>query len=226
VKALKKKLGGKTIKFGASTGKTPPKAAFFSLVAGVLILLCLFTFVYLAQELREQNLAAFDVKITGWVSALTHPLVTPVMYWASLLGSVPVTTGISGAAAFYFLRRRSYREALATITASLGAFLLETTLKETFQRPRPSIPHLMEAHGYSFPSGHTTIAAALFLILSYLWYRHTRNHRWLGPSASIFLALLIGISRLYLGVHYPSDVLAGFALGAAWGLVILLFLHR
>lgn len=146
------------------------------------------------------------------------------MRWASFFGSVPVMIGISSAAALYFLRRKNYREALAAVAASLGAFFLETVLKEIFRRPRPPHAPPAEAYGYSFPSGHATVAAALFLVLAWLWYRRTRR-RWPGP-AGLLLTLLIGTSRIYLGAHYPSDVLAGFVLGIAWGLAVLLFLGR
>ncbi|MEW6572902.1 MAG: phosphatase PAP2 family protein [Bacillota bacterium] len=172
-------------------------------------------------------MALFDVKLTGWVSNLIHPSLMPLMIWASFLGSTPAVGGITGLAALYFLRRKSYREAVAVPATSFGVFLLETALKEIFQRPRPQITHFIEAYGYSFPSGHAATAAALFFVLSYLWYRYTRNRfRYIGPAAAALLILLIGISRVYLGVHYPSDVLAGFALGMLWGSVGIFFLSR
>ncbi|MEW6446837.1 MAG: phosphatase PAP2 family protein [Bacillota bacterium] len=186
--------------------------------------MCLHTFGYLAEEMSERDLAVFDETLTGWLSNLIDPSLMPLMIWASFLGSTPAVGAVTGLAALYFLRRKSYREAFAVTATSFGAFLLETALKEIFRRPRPPITHLIEAYGYSFPSGHATVTAALFLVLSYLWYRHTRNRfRYIGPAAAALLILLIGVSRVYLGVHYPSDVLAGFAVGILWGLVITFF---
>jgi len=191
----------------------------------IIFILSLYFLCYLARE-RLQELAPFDQKATAWVKVLIPPSATPVMLFFSFIGSaVPVgvfTTGI----ALFFCHRKRNREATVVVTAVLGAFLLEELLKTIFRRPRPHLAPFTGAHGYSFPSGHATVAAALAVVLAWLWYRHARNRpsRWLGPATGLFLTFFIGISRVYLGAHYPSDVLAGFILGAAWGVMVAAFL--
>ena len=111
--------------------------------------------------------------------------------------------------------------------ASLGSWLLYSSLKLIFQRPRPDLPHLVPAGGYSFPSGHATATAALFFTLALVYCRHSgsRSGRVLVLSIAALLALLVGISRVYLGVHYPSDVVAGWAAGGLLAIVIAMLLR-
>lgn len=180
---------------------------------------------YLAGE-KFQDLSSFDQQVTTWVKALIPPSAAPAMFFFSLIGSaVPVTLFTAGIAFFCHYRKRN-REATVVVIAVLGAFFLEGLFKTLFRRPRPHLAPFTGAHGYSFPSGHATVAAALAVVLAWLWYRHARNRpsRWLGPVTGLFLSFFIGISRVYLGAHYPSDILAGFILGAAWGVMIAAFL--
>jgi len=92
--------------------------------------------------------------------------------------------------------------------ALLFSTLLNVTLKDLFQVPRPGIPHLVEAGGWAFPSGHAQIAATIWLLLALELAR-----RWLWPLA-VLLIVGVAASRVYLGVHYPADVVAGIAVGA------------
>ncbi|RPF46947.1 undecaprenyl-diphosphatase [Thermodesulfitimonas autotrophica] len=194
-------------------------------LATIIFILSLYFLCYLAGE-RLQELASFDQKATAWVKALIPPSAAPAMFFFSLIGSaVPVSLFTAGIA-FFCHRRKRNREATVVVTAVLGAFLLEELFKTIFRRPRPYLASFTGAHGYSFPSGHATVAAAMAVVLAWLWYRHARNRpsRWLGPVTGLFLSFFIGVSRVYLGAHYPSDVLAGFILGTAWGVMVAAFL--
>ena len=109
------------------------------------------------------------------------------------------------------------------LAAVLGETLLANGLKALFDRPRPDIvPHLVHATGNSFPSGHATSAAAVYLTLAALIASGVKSRaaRAYVFSFAIVVALIVGASRVYLGVHYPSDVLAGLSLGAAWAAII------
>jgi undecaprenyl-diphosphatase len=194
-------------------------------LATIVLILSLYFLCYLAGE-RLQELASFDQKVTAWVKALIPPSAAPVMLFFSFIGSaVPVGVFTAGIALF-FCRRKRNREATVVVMAVLGAFLLEELFKAIFRRPRPYLASFTGAHGYSFPSGHATVATAMAVVLAWLWYRHARNRpsRWLGPVIGLLLSFFIGVSRVYLGAHYPSDVLAGFILGAAWGTTVAAFL--
>jgi undecaprenyl-diphosphatase len=109
------------------------------------------------------------------------------------------------------------------LLASIGAALLNSGLKQLWSRPRPSeVPRLVETLGYSYPSGHSMGSAAIlttFAILSWQYVRSAGQRAVIALVAALLIGL-VGMSRVYLGVHYPSDVAAGVALGVAWAFVL------
>ncbi|NKQ55634.1 phosphatase PAP2 family protein [Amycolatopsis sp. K13G38] len=121
-------------------------------------------------------------------------------------------------------RARTWAPLVLTAVTGLGAVVLATVVKNLTGRTRPdSWWQLLPETGFSFPSRHTTVATALLLIAAYLLARHTRTHVavlawWPGACA---LAALVAASRVYLGVHWATDVLAAAALGAAWALTVI-----
>ncbi len=135
------------------------------------------------------------------------------------LGSTTVLTLITLGALGYLLLVRQRAAALLFGVTVVGAEILYNLLKVLFDRPRPDlVPHATEVMTLSFPSGHATMSAVVFLTLAAL---HTRFQRTRAASVfimalAVLIALLVGLSRIYLGVHWPSDVLAGWVLGAAW----------
>jgi undecaprenyl-diphosphatase len=134
---------------------------------------------------------------------------------ASVLGLV-----VSGVVGFLILQGLR-RTALFVFVASAGGWWLNSLLKEFFQRPRPEVvPHLSEVMSLSFPSGHAMTSAAVYLTLGALLMRVADR-----PATKIYvmacamiLAGLVGVTRVYLGVHYPTDVLAGWLVGLSWAL--------
>jgi undecaprenyl-diphosphatase len=128
-----------------------------------------------------------------------------------------VTLSVVG---FLFIERR-YALAILVLVAVLGGVLLSVPLKEMFGRPRPDlVPHSTRVYQTSFPSGHSMSAAATYLTLGALLARTQRRRRlklyFLGLAIS--LTLIVGVSRVYLGVHWPTDVLAGWTAGTTWAL--------
>jgi len=135
------------------------------------------------------------------------------------LGGPPVLTLLTLAAVGYLLVSRRFRAALFVTFSVVGAGLLATALKGVFGRERPAIvPHLVNVSSLSFPSGHSLLSAAVFLTLGALLAR--LEHRLVVKAYlllwALLLALLVGMSRVYVGVHWPTDVLGGWAAGAAW----------
>ena len=113
------------------------------------------------------------------------------------------------------------RTATFVFIATIGGWFLNETLKEVFQRARPAIvPHLQNVMTLSFPSGHAMNSAAVYLTLGALTMRlaDRRVTRWYCMAAAMLLTFLVGASRIFLGVHYPTDVLAGWLLGMTWAL--------
>jgi undecaprenyl-diphosphatase len=137
------------------------------------------------------------------------------------LGGIPVL-GIFGLIALgYLLLARQGRAALLLLVSLPGGLVLNTLLKRGFDRPRPElVAHMVEVHTTSFPSGHAMLSAIGYLTLGTLLAGAATGRRQQSYilGVAVALTLLIGASRVYLGVHWPTDVLAGWCLGAAWAM--------
>jgi undecaprenyl-diphosphatase len=159
----------------------------------------------------------------GRAQAIAHAMWAPdwtrAMVAASALGRPGTLAILSALVGAVLLRARSHRRLVAFAATMIGGGLLNVVLKEMFQRTRPALfPPIVAAHGFSFPSGHSMGAMLFFVSLSYVaWF--STHATWIRVSvvvASALAVLTIGLSRVYLGVHYLSDVAAGFACGLAW----------
>jgi undecaprenyl-diphosphatase len=193
----------------------------------LVLLLCLGVFLELAEDVYRQQGFTFDRPILVWLEAHQTPTLTTLMKALSNLGSVEVVGSLTLLLALGLGLRRSWLEVLFLLLATVGTALLNLAAKEFFARSRPHLfPQVVLEQDFSFPSGHAMGNAAFFLTLYLLCRRLAPGLApWIG-GAGLLLTLAIGFSRLYLQVHYPSDVLAGFALGTAWVLGIDWLLHR
>ena len=195
------------------------------------LILCagLFLFARIGSEVVEGDTLSFDRAI---ITALRQPgdLAVPIgPRWLMLmmrdmtaLGGVVVLTLITAIVAGYLLVLRRRATALFVIVAAVSGSLLGTLLKGLFQRPRPDIvAHLVDVSTTSFPSGHAMNSAIIYLTLGSLLARthEDRRIRIYILTVSILLTLIIGSSRVYLGVHWPTDVLAGWTVGAIWAVL-------
>lgn len=140
----------------------------------------------------------------------------------SALGGFAVLALVTLFAVGYLLTLNKWRNALMLLVATLGGTAISEGLKMGFNRPRPDlVAHIVETTSMSFPSGHAMLSAVTYLTLGALIARtqEKRSLRGYVLGAAILVTLLIGLSRVYLGVHWPTDVLAGWCLGAAWALI-------
>jgi membrane-associated phospholipid phosphatase len=154
-------------------------------------------------------------------SVRTGP-VTAAMRTVSVLGSFPaIALQIAVIGGAILLARRDPRPGLWMLAAAVGAWILSNSFKALLDRPRPE-PGLVDADGAAFPSGHATQGTAYFLMLAVV-LAVTLPRPWRVPAATLALAIgiLSGLSRIYLGVHWATDVAGGFALGLAWTLGLL-----
>lgn len=121
----------------------------------------------------------------------------------------------------YLTLVRKRGAAVLLLVSVLGGTLMSTLLKMAFERPRPDLPHAARVFTASFPSGHATLSAVTFLTMGALLMRVTDDRRvkTYFMAIAVFLTVVVGLSRLYLGVHYPSDVLAGWCVGSAWAVL-------
>ena len=185
------------------------------LYAGVL-LASLYVFAELAGEVFEKERFAFDAPLLVWFHGLVSPPVTALALGLTFIGSVYVLAPL-GIVLLALLWRRSRRAAVFFALGFGGAVALNLVVKAFFARVRPDLfAQLSPESSFSFPSGHTMGSTAFFLAL-FLIVRQLMP-RWQGWMAllGLVLTLGIGLSRLYLQVHYPSDILAAWALSSAW----------
>ncbi|WP_136620818.1 MULTISPECIES: phosphatase PAP2 family protein [Mesorhizobium] len=137
------------------------------------------------------------------------------------LGSVVFLGLVLLAVVGYLLLVKKRSLAVFTGVAVLGGQLLSTVLKSTFDRPRPEIPHVTRVFSASFPSGHAMLSAITFLTVGALLAHVTPDWRvkTYFMALALFLTVAVGASRIYLAVHYPTDVLAGWCIGSGWAIL-------
>jgi len=171
-------------------------------------------FFELAEDVWLREGFAWDAPIMLAIHSLQTPTLDRIMKAITLSGSIFGVVLVMAGAAFWLGRRRCWVELAALLISVVGGAALNGLLKLLFARPRPSVfPPLTVEHTYSFPSGHTMTAVTLYGFLAILLWQH-RHRGWALLAAA--MVPLIGFSRVYLGVHYPSDVLGAMTLGILW----------
>ena len=189
-----------------------------TLTIGLLVLAaCGWAFGALAEEVTEGD-TGLDNRIADELHEhATRPL-TEFFEAVTTLGNGIVLGGVAAIAAYLLARRRYYAEAVLMVLAYVGAQVLSFSLKLAFRRDRPFFTDpLATLSTYSFPSGHATVSIAVYGALCLVLLRRLRGPaRVVCLAAAVLLVSLIGFSRMYLGVHFLSDVLAGYSVGLAW----------
>jgi undecaprenyl-diphosphatase len=183
-------------------------------------------FVKLTSELAEGELDTIDNSILAHVISLRTPSFNGVSVDLTALGSVTVLTLIVTLSVMLFALGRHWGSVSQLLIATLGGALGSTVLKRLMERPRPpEVGRLVHVVSYSYPSGHSLASATIYLTLAILAARRLKY-----PAAqklvivfAIALATAVGMSRAYIGVHWPSDILAGLSLGGGWALLVSSF---
>ena len=173
----------------------------------------------IARQIERGSTQAFDEAVLHYLAAHRIPWLARAMLEITALGTGLVVFMIVGVAALFLWLTKHRWSATLLVTATLGGLILNSVLKLAFNRPRPRIiPWVTPVVSSSFPSGHSMNAAIVYLTVAWLAARLMtgRAGRWALMIATLLLVLLIGASRVYLGVHYPSDVIGGYVLGIAW----------
>ena len=188
----------------------------------------------LASEVVGGDTLAFD----RWlIAGLRDPAGSPIgpawltktMVDLTALGGGPFLTLLTLAAAGFLLAARKWGMAVFVVIAIAGGALAGNLLKWIFVRARPDlVPHLVSVDSASFPSAHAMNSAVTFLTLGVLLSRTQKERRLKAylMATAIVLTLIVGFSRVYLGVHWPTDVVAGWAFGAAWAILCSLVAAR
>ncbi|PYI55495.1 phosphatase PAP2 family protein [Paenibacillus flagellatus] len=188
--------------------------------AFVAAVLCAAGFGFMAFAVGGPHMANIDRVVTAYIRGMQSDSLTTFMKAVTWVGSGQAAGVITIVAMAFLYKRLGFRTELVLLAAvGLGSWLLNVSLKAIFRRTRPEEAEwLVDVYGYSFPSGHSMGALALYGILAYLLWKRMPGRAWRGAllllGASIIAA--IGVSRIYLGVHYPSDVVGGYLASACW----------
>jgi len=191
----------------------------------IVAIVSLLLFLWLAREVSENRAVVFDEIVRRAIHGSTTPRLTDFIFFMTRLGAGIFLAAATFVAAIVFILLKQNRAAVILLLTMAGEFLLEFSLKILFQlvRPEPFFEY-PPLKTFSFPSGHALGSFCLFMTLAWLVSSRLAHRRskivvWIFASA---LVLLVGLSRVYLGVHFPSDVLGGFLAGSVWISIVAL----
>ncbi len=203
----------------------PKKLKSGFLLFGLLVVAAttLFVFGWLAEEVLEGGTQRFDAFLRTAIHQLATPGLTRLMLAFSFLGSVVAVTTMCLVAICVSLYFRHARTAALLAITMLGVAALDVSLKHAFHRPRPTAFFGTSPSSYSFPSGHAFGSLCFYGVLAAILAARVRRRdaKFCLWIAAVLLIGMIGFSRIYLGVHYPSDVIAGYLAGAVWVAAVL-----
>lgn len=187
----------------------------------VVLFICLVGFLALAEDVFNKEIMNGDIIGYKLISTfLISDFVTPIAKFITNFGGAIF---LSIATVMLFLLIKNNKIGLSIISNIVIITILNQLLKRILQRPRPTEFRIVEETGYSFPSGHSMVSMAFYGYLIYLIYRYIKNKyvKWILITILSILICLIGISRIYLGVHYTSDVLGGFLISISYLVVYI-----
>lgn len=158
---------------------------------------------------------SFDPSVLLWINQHANPSFDALFLFLTELGGKIVIATVTFLLTLYFVMKRNFYKAAFVVASVAGVSLLNTLLKTVFDRPRPDLwEWLITETSFSFPSGHSVASAALALTIVVLVWR--TKWRWMAMSVGALYVASVGLSRMYLGVHYVSDVIGGWTLAIAW----------
>lgn len=182
----------------------------------IILFICLIGFLALAEDVFNKEIMTGDIIGYKMVSTfLISDFATPIAKFITNLGGAIFLIGLTALLIILIKNKKIGLSILANLVIVTG---LNQLLKRILQRPRPTEFRIVEETGYSFPSGHSMVSMAFYGYLIYLIYKYVKNKyiKWSLICLLSFLVILIGTSRIYLGVHYTSDVLGGFLISISY----------
>ena len=189
-----------------------------------IFILSLITFAYMVRRVFFLQNNSFDQGVFDYLQQYVNPTTNKFMLFVTHFGShkVLIPAFLSLIAYFLFIKKHRWYS-IKVPAIGLSSLALMFILKNLFNRDRPLIPLLESVNGLSFPSGHALMSMTFYGLLVYITYQSVQNKtaKWTIITLLLLFILLIGFSRIYLKVHYTSDVLAGFAMGWLWIVISL-----
>lgn len=189
------------------------------LIMIALFFVCLWGLFKVVDIVFEDKSLVFDMHVFDLIAPYVNDTNTRIIEVITFLGSQNFLLPANIILILYFLFGKEKRRTAMQITAiSVTSVAVMFLLKLILQRERPMVPLISKVHGYSFPSGHTFTSVVFYGMLAYMAYRNIKSPwlRWLTVVFLIVFIFLVGFSRVYLRLHYASDVIAGFCLGTIW----------
>ncbi|WHY79655.1 phosphatase PAP2 family protein [Neobacillus sp. WH10] len=196
------------------------------IIAFIISLVCVLSFGLITLLISDNTIIDFDRDVIAAIQGLESPFLTKVMKFFTFIGSTPFVIILCIVLIFFLYKVLHHRsELILFISAIIGSAVLNQILKQVFHRARPNFHRLIDISGYSYPSGHAMNAFTVYVIITFLLWRHisTKWGRSILIIFSAFMILAIGTSRIYLGVHYPSDIIGGYLASGFWLTVAIWF---
>ncbi len=187
----------------------------------VVFIMAMLIFYWIADEAVHEHEDAFDQRILHLRNSFVTPALIRIMRVVTVLGSQEFLIGAYTLLALFFIIKRKYWFTIMIICNALGAFLVNSFLKNSFQRDRPEFAEIRRPTNYSFPSGHSFSSFVFGSVLVYLVWRTSLSvaMKWTITIFLLVMVICIGFSRVVLNVHYATDVIGGFALGLMWAIM-------
>lgn len=187
----------------------------------IILLTTVTIFTIIAKTVWQNEIIKLDEIIYRYISSWINPIITNIFKIITYFGTAIPMLAIS---IIILIKRKNEKYSKYIIINLCLIAIFNQSLKFIFQRPRPNINRLVQENGFSFPSGHSMVSAAFYGLLIYIAYKNIKNEKIRNTVtiSLIILIILIGISRIYLGVHYSSDVIGGFSISIAY---LILFTH-
>lgn len=198
------------------------------LLVSVLFIVSIFAFAFLAKGVVEGKEKKFDNSVFSFFDQFSTPHVISVMRVISFFGSIQFLIPAYIIMIGYFIMRKKYRNAVDVAIIGITSSALMFALKSIFHRQRPDLPIIKGIYTYSFPSGHALssfifCSILIFIIQNGVW---KKLYKWIVSILLLVCSIIIGISRIILRAHFPTDVIASFCLGIVWVIVSLWLLKK
>ncbi len=192
----------------------------------IILSICLILFLALAEDVFNKEIMQEDIIGYNFVKTyLIKKEITPVMKLITFFGGATCLIGLT---LVLFITIKNKKIGLLIGINLVTITILNQIFKFILQRPRPTENRIINENGYSFPSGHSMISMAFYGFLIYLIYKYVKNKKlkYISITLISILIIFIGISRIYLGVHYTSDILAGFLFSISYLIIFILIANN
>jgi membrane-associated phospholipid phosphatase len=180
-------------------------------------LLILSVVAWLSTEVWEQEAFSLDRSLLLWIHQFANPQLDGVMLFVTALGDPDMIITVFISTIVWLRMKRRYADGIKFSISCGGGLLINQVMKLFFAKPRPELwARLISEHSFSFPSGHAVGSMVVYGFIAYILAKELPIHRRCIYAIASILIIAIGFSRLYLGVHYPTDIIAGYGVGILW----------